>query len=81
MVEKFDLVINLDNENLYKVCEELVGIEKSNFKDANQLISNHYRYFRNRDLNGHLNTAVANLVPYSRVNLLMPSIANKMNPF
>lgn len=64
MVEKFDMIINLDNQNIYKVCEESMGIENSNFKDANQLISNHYRYFRNREIIGSLNSAVANLVPY-----------------
>ena len=41
LLEHNDMTVFVDNEQLYKICEDKLGIETPNYKDVNTVAADH----------------------------------------
>ncbi|EAS00935.1 tubulin/FtsZ family, GTPase domain protein (macronuclear) [Tetrahymena thermophila SB210] len=78
LLEESSLNILFQNESLYKIYENQFDFEYPSFNDVNRLVSqvasattSSIRF--KGDLNFDLNQLIMNLVPYRKINLVIPS--------
>ena len=81
LLEHVDLAMMLDNEQLYKVCSNQMGIEDPKYADINRLIAQHassmFATMRfGGSINSDMNDILTRTIPYPRQHFLIPSIAN-----
>ena len=77
-IEHLNLTVVLDNEALFQICEQRLGIEWPSFTNINRLIAQVISSITaslrfGGDLNADLTELQTNLVPYPRVHSLLSS--------
>jgi len=80
LLEYSDLTFNLDNEALYKVCNDSLQIEKPSYSNINRLIAQVVSSLTaslrfEGSLNIDMNDFPTTLVPYPRLHMLVTSYA------
>lgn len=80
LIEESDLTVMFDNESLYRVSCDQLGIESPSFGNINRLIARTISSLTSAQrfpgpINGTLREYVMNLVPYKTVHFLVPSLA------
>ena len=75
----------VDNEQIYKICEDRLGISDPNYADVNSVIVDHLSSLTasmrfGGTTNKSLQEIVANLTPYRRVHFVAPSKSPHINP-
>jgi len=78
LLESMRAVFIVDNQSLYRVCSDSLGIECPTYSDINNVVAHtvsaitaSLRY--NSGLNIHLQDIETNLVPFPRIHFLIPS--------
>ena len=79
------LTTMVDNEKIYKICENRLGIHDPNYTDVNRVIVDHMssmtasmRY--GGTSNKSLNDIASDLAPYRRIHFVAPSKSPHINP-
>ena len=80
-----DLMVLLDNEQLYKVCQKQLGLDNPRFSDINAIIANHVSsMFGSMRFGGttnrHLKDMLTSLVPFPSCHYVTPSTAMLATP-
>ena len=76
LLEHNDLTVFFDNERLYKICADKLGIESPNYKDINTVAADYISSMMASmrfDGTMSLQDLSTQLVPYPRIHFLIPS--------
>ena len=74
------LTICLDNEQIYKLCQDRLGITNPKYEDVNAVIADHLSSVTSSmrfggSINKSLNDMAIELCPFPRIHFLQPSKA------
>ncbi len=85
LLEHTDVAFMLDNEAIYDICKDKLGLEKPTYQNLNRLIAQVISSLTaslrfNGALNVDINEFQVNLVPYPRIHFLLCSYAPIISP-
>ena len=85
LLEHSQLTTMVDNEKIYKICEDRLGIHNPNYADVNTVIVDHLSAFNasmrfGGTSNKSLNEIAVDLTPYPRIHFVAPSKSPHINP-
>jgi len=80
LLEHNDISVVLDNQAIYDICKQRLKIERANYRNLNQVISQTVSAITcslrfSGSLNVDMNEYQTNLVPYPRIHFMLSSLA------